>query len=85
MLRVSAKKTAERIILELKDKIDPYEYIIGEKVQISSEMTAVYDAVIVLTSLGISKQQATTLARSVAEKNDSAEQIVSKALKEMGA
>ncbi|MDD4351013.1 MAG: Holliday junction branch migration protein RuvA [Clostridia bacterium] len=79
------KKTAERIILELKDKIDPYEYIIGEKVQISSEMTAVYDAVIVLTSLGISKQQATTLARSVAEKNDSAEQIVSKALKEMGA
>lgn len=79
------KKTAERIILELKDKIDPYEYIIGEKEQASPEMTAVYDAVIVLTNLGINKQQATSLARSVAEKNDSAEQIVSKALKEMGA
>lgn len=82
------KKTAERIILELKDKIDPYEYILGDNDESDTglgSLSAVQDAVVVLTSLGINKQQASTLARNVAEKNDSAEQIVTKALKEMGA
>lgn len=78
------KKTAERIILELKDKLNPYDYVLPlfDK-RDESDPTAINDAVMVLTSLGISKQQATMLARKVAESTDNAEQIVAKALKNM--
>lgn len=79
------KKTAERIVLELKDKLNPYEYVLPmfDKAE-DNDPTAIEDAVMVLTSLGISKQQATQLARKVAEPTDNAEQIVAKALRNMG-
>ena len=79
------KKTAERIILELKDKLNPYDYVLPlfDK-RDESNPTAINDAVMVLTSLGISKQQASILARKVAESTDNAEQIVAKALRNMG-
>ena len=78
------KKTAERIILELKDKLNPYDYVLPlfDKHD-ESDPTAINDAVMVLTSLGISKQQASILARKVAQSTDNAEQIVAKALKNM--
>ena len=80
------KKTAERIIVELKDKIKPFDYIIPDDklmnaVQENSQ--AIEDAVIVLTSLGLSKTKAQALAKQCSEKNDTAEQIVAKCLKEM--
>ena len=79
------KKTAERIVLELKDKLNPYEYVLPmfDKAE-DNDPTAIEDAVMVLTSLGISKQQATQLARKVAEPTDNAEQIVAKSLRNMG-
>lgn len=79
------KKTAERIILELKDKLNPYDYVLPlfDK-RDESDPTALNDAIVVLTSLGISKQQASMLARKVAEPTDNAEQIVAKALRNMG-
>ncbi len=78
------KKTAERIILELKDKLNPYDYVLPlfDK-RDESDPTAINDAVMVLTSLGISKQQASIIARKVAESTDNAEQIVAKALRNM--
>lgn len=78
------KKTAERIVLELKDKLNPYEYVLPLfETREDSDPTAIEDAVLVLTSLGINKYQATQLARKVAEPTDNAEQIVAKALRNM--
>ena len=81
------KKTAERIIVELKDKIKPFDYIIPNDNLMNAmqeNSQAIEDAVIVLTSLGLSKAKATELAKQCSEKNDTAEQIVAKALQYMG-
>ena len=81
------KKTAERIILELKDKIKPFDYILPNDnfmAAIEQNSKALDDALIVLTSLGLSKNDATKKARAVMEKHDTAEQIVAKVLHSMG-
>lgn len=81
------KKTAERIILELKDKIKPFDYIIPNDnlfTAMQENSKALEDALIVLTSLGLSKNDATKKAKEVMEKHDTAEQIVAKVLHEMG-
>ncbi|MFQ6752006.1 MAG: Holliday junction branch migration protein RuvA [Clostridia bacterium] len=81
------KKTAERIIVELKDKIKPFDYILPNdtlmKVTIENNQ-AIEDAVVVLISLGLSKAKATELAKSCSDKHSTAEEIVAKALREMG-
>ena len=76
------KKTAERIVLELKDKLNPYNYVLPIfEAQNQTDPSQIDDAVLVLTSLGISKQKASLLARKVASGGDTAEEIVAKALK----
>lgn len=81
------KKTAERIIVELKDKIKPFDYILPNDNLMNSMVEnskALEDAVVVLTSLGLSKNKATELAKQNSEKHDTAEQIVAKVLQGMG-
>lgn len=81
------KKTAERIILELKDKIKPFDYIIPNDNLFNAmqeNSKALEDALIVLTSLGLSKNDATKKAKEVMDKHDTAEQIVAKVLHDMG-
>lgn len=81
------KKTAERIILELKDKIKPFDYIIPNDNLMNMMVEnnqAIEDAVVVLTSLGLSKVEATKKAKEVMDKTDTAEQIVAKVLHNMG-
>lgn len=81
------KKTAERIIVELKDKIKPFDYILPNDnlmAVIKENSKALEDALIVLTSLGLTKADATKKAKSVMEKHDTAEQIVAKVLQSMG-
>lgn len=78
------KKTAERIILELKDKIKPFDYILPNESIFQEENHYIDDAVVVLTSLGLSKNNATKLAKEVALETDTAEEIVAKALHNMG-
>ena len=81
------KKTAERIILELKDKIKPFDYIIPNDNLFNAmqeNSKALEDALIVLTSLGLSKNDATKKAKEVMTKQDTAEQIVAKVLRNMG-
>lgn len=81
------KKTAERIIVELKDKIKPFDYILPNDnlmTAIKENSKALEDALIVLTSLGLTKADATKKAKSVMEKHDTAEQIVAKVLQSMG-
>lgn len=75
------KKTAERIAIELKDKVtftmaeSMPEQIIDSK--------AVDEAIIVLVSLGINKNDALRLAREYAREDSTAEDIVAKALRGM--
>lgn len=81
------KKTAERIILELKDKIKPFDYIIPNDNLMEAMVEnsqAIEDAVVVLTSLGLTKNDALKRAKEVMDKHDTAEQIVAKILQSMG-
>ncbi len=78
------KKVAEKIIVELKDKIRPLDYILPNESIFAQNNENIEEAVIVLTSLGMSKTQASKLAREVANESDTAEQIVAKALHNMG-
>ena len=75
------KKSAERICLELKDKLDYVPTLQGEEVY---NVSAVNEAIEVLVSLGINKNQASNLAKSVAKAGMEVEQIISLALQSMG-
>lgn len=78
------RKTAERIILELGDKIKPFDYILPNESIFEANNDKLNDAIIVLTSLGLGKTKAEKLAREVAGEKDTAEEIVAKALHVMG-
>lgn len=75
------KKTAERLCLELKDKIG----VVGvfDEGEISNT-GAINDAIEVLVSLGISKNEATVLTKRVAKADMSVEDIISNCLQQMG-
>lgn len=77
------KKTAERIVLELKEKVDGFEnmkdltgFCTG-----GENSSAIDDACFALSALGINKAEALKLVRKVATPTDSAEQLIEKALK----
>ena len=81
------KKTAERIVLELKEKVDavvkqgysPMDGFENKIVEVAftSEMN---DAVVVLIELGIKKEEAVKLVKQKAEPNDKADAIIRKCL-----
>ena len=82
------KKTAERIVLELKEKVeeniktepskfDGFENIVVVEDTFTREMT---DAIQVLIELGIKKEEATKLVKAKASKEDKTEDIIKKCL-----
>ena len=78
------KKTAERICLELKDKLD---FIVetGEIIETGMVKTPASDeALSALVSLGLNKGEATSLINAYANSDMAAEEIVSVCLKNMG-
>lgn len=81
------KKTAERIVLELKDKINPFEFVLPIEMKHdlveSDNLNIIEDAVLVLVSLGLNKTQATKLCKEVYSNGDTADVVVQKALKNM--
>lgn len=79
------KKSAERICLELKDKVTATGTLFDENTM-SGEYneSALNDAVETLVSLGINRNEAYKLARSKATADITAEEIIMKVLKEMG-
>lgn len=79
------KKTAERLVLELKDKVNPMEAIAmsaGANENFVDEQI-VDDAVATLNGLGISKNEAYKLVKEVATKDMSLEEIITKVLRGM--
>lgn len=79
------KKSAERICLELKDKVSTGN-IVGEDTLLSVNYNenALNDAVDTLINLGINKNEAYRLARSKATDDVTAEEIILKVLREIG-
>ena len=73
-------KTAERICVELKDKVSAFPLIDGNQSDDYDE-SAVQMATDTLIALGISKSEAYMLARSNAGDNASAEEIIAKSLR----
>lgn len=80
-------KTAKRIIIDLKDKIDieSAALVIGEEMSaVTNESAAMTDAIMALTALGYSAGQAKTAVYSVKDaQNYDVETLLSLALKEM--
>lgn len=76
------KKTAERLCVELKDKIDMVG-VVSENTfaAVDYNEDAVQMATDTLISLGINKNEAYSLARANAGNNATAEEIISKALR----
>lgn len=74
------KKTAERLILELKDKISPLEGSLEEGVKMNVDETD--DVLLALTALGFSRTEALNAIRAVALKypNLTAQEMIPKAL-----
>lgn len=76
------KKTAERLCLELKDKLSPIGMSAGElERSLDYDEDALSLAVETLISLGVNKNEAYQLARSYAGAGVSAEEIISKSLR----
>lgn len=75
------KKTAERLCLELKDKLSVVGISGEETKSFEYDEDAVALATDTLISLGVNKNEAYNLAKSHAGPNASAEEIISKALR----
>ena len=80
------KKTAERVILELKDKVSalPEDMLAAESSTAAGVMLGTgerNEAVIALTTLGYSKREAETAVGSVPDEDLSAEEYIKRALK----
>lgn len=73
-------KTAERICVELKDKVSAFPLIDGNQADDYDE-SAVQMATDTLIALGINKSEAYMLARSNAGDNATAEEIIAKSLR----
>ncbi len=76
------KKTAERLVVELKDRIDKNDAISlpGSATKIEKQANPVNDAVSALISLGYKAQQASQMIRSMDVDGKSTEEIIRAAL-----
>ncbi|MBQ7452758.1 MAG: Holliday junction branch migration protein RuvA [Clostridia bacterium] len=78
------KKTAERICLELKDKVDATFSGGGTQVGLTIKTEASDDAITALVSLGLTKNDATKLVNLYATNDMTTQDIVTICLKNMG-
>lgn len=80
------KKTAERIVLELKNKFEDLPLLSGSySVSSPSTKSSITDeAVLLLTNMGLTRTEAVNLVKQVATPDDTIEEIVTKALRNMG-
>lgn len=75
------KKTAERLCLELKDKLSPVGVLSENEKTFDYDEDAVALATDTLIALGVNKNEAYNLAKSNAGPNATAEEIISKSLR----
>jgi len=78
------KKTAQRLVLELKEKVD-FDMAVGEGFDMSEvSQDAAAEAAAALAGLGYNRQEAVAAIAAVKGLGDTAEELVSLALKRMG-
>jgi len=79
------KKTAERIIIELRDKLDviPLAAAAGPASHPAAPASAVSEAITALNGLGYKPQESNSMVRAVAEPDMTVEEIIRLALKSM--
>jgi Holliday junction DNA helicase RuvA len=79
------KKTAERIIIELRDKLDIIPFAGGTSPRPGSDVPgdAVSEATHALTALGYKPQEVSRMVRNAAEPDMAAEEIIRRALQSM--
>lgn len=75
------KKTAERIILELKESVEPFDSDVIEGFKPKTESKDTLDAILALRSLGISQSDAVRAVKSVEDRASSIEELITFALK----
>lgn len=80
------KKTAERIVLELRGKFENVSLgetsILTDGIKQQNNLTD--EAVMLLVNMGLSRNEALNLVKQVATPDDTIEEIITKALKNMG-
>ena len=78
------KKTAQRLVLELKEKVD-FDMAVGEGFDMSEiSQDAAAEAAAALAGLGYNRQEAVAAIAAVKSLGDTAEELVALALKRMG-
>ncbi|MBE5735783.1 MAG: Holliday junction branch migration protein RuvA [Clostridiales bacterium] len=78
------KKTAERLVVELKNSLDDLQITMFATAKTGSTVSsACNEAIETLIAMGLSRMQATDIVKSVSEPNDKAEDIIKKSLKNM--
>ena len=76
------KKTAERIVVELRDRVDGLSSLPGSRVDAgSAALDAAGEATVALQQLGYKPAEVTRLVQKVAADGDTAEAIIRKALR----
>ena len=76
------KKTAERIVVELRDRLDGLSSLPGASIQgATAPLDAAGEATVALQQLGYKPAEVTRLVQKVAAEGDNAEAIIRKALR----
>lgn len=79
------KKTAERIVLELKNKFEDLPLLNTiNGVTATAQSSITDEAVLLLVNMGLTRTEAVNLVKQVATPEDTIEEIVTKALRNMG-
>ena len=78
------KKTAERLIVELKNSFDDLQLsMLKPKNSATITNTAIDEAIDTLVAMGLTRYDATQVVKNVATPTDSAEDIIKKSLKNL--
>ncbi len=77
------KKTAERLVVELKNSFDDLQLSMLNPRNTAVISSAVEEAIDTLVAMGLTRFDATSIVKSVATQNDTAEDIIKKSLKNL--
>lgn len=77
------KKTAERIIVDLKNTFDDLQLSISSNNSIPITSNVVEESIETLVAMGLTRFNATQIVKNVAEQEDTTEEIIKKCLKNL--
>ena len=77
------KKTAERLILELKNSFDDLQLSLISPKTVTHHSSAIEEAIDTLVAMGLTRFDATQVVKNVATQEDTTEDIIKKSLKSL--